>query len=134
MIRKTLPFMILFVIIIASVIGVYIYRNVQGFDIEIINNTDVDISGLNITYDKITQDVQVPTIKKRKKYNLSINPMEEFGENSMILYYTDKHGNVQKNVLIGYFEKGYNGRIKVTINEVYENGVIIMRIQEDLFI
>jgi hypothetical protein len=48
----------------------------------------------------------------------------------MIIYYADKRNYIQKNVLIGYFEKGYRGDVKVNINSQDENGLIIMKIQE----
>lgn len=48
----------------------------------------------------------------------------------MVIYYKDKRGYVQKNTLIGYFEKGYTGSVKVNINSQDENGLIIMQVQE----
>ncbi|HVH95333.1 MAG TPA: hypothetical protein VM682_00045 [Bacillus sp. (in: firmicutes)] len=64
------------------------------------------------------------------KFN--INPKEDFSENGMIIYYKDKRGYTQKNTLIGYFEKGYNGRANVNINSQDKNGLLIMQVQEKI--
>jgi ABC-type lipoprotein release transport system permease subunit len=102
----------------------------DGFDIEIKNNTSESIRGLTITYENIVKDIELPEIEAGKIYKININPTEDFNENSMLLYYKDKRGVIQKNTLIGYFEKGYNGKVKVNINSQDKNGLIIMQIQE----
>lgn len=50
----------------------------------------------------------------------------------MIIYYKDKRGYVQRNTLIGYFEKGYRGKVKVNINSQDKNGLIIMQVEEKI--
>lgn len=50
----------------------------------------------------------------------------------MILYYKDNRGFVQKNVIIGYFEKGNRGTVKVNIKSRDENGLIIMKVEEKI--
>jgi len=104
----------------------------DGFNIELKNNTSVNIRGLTITYQGIDKDIKLPEIEAGKTYNINVNPKENFGESSMIIYYRDKSGFVQKNTLIGYFEKGYNGKVNVNINSQDKNGLIIMQIQEKL--
>ncbi|MHC1682211.1 MAG: hypothetical protein AB6733_04595 [Clostridiaceae bacterium] len=101
----------------------------DGFDIEIKNTLNEDVSGLTITYKNITEDIALPTIKSGETYKLNITPKEEFNENQMTIYYKDKRGVTQKNTLIGYFEKGYSGEVKVTINSIDNNGLIYMRIE-----
>lgn len=103
----------------------------DGFDIEIKNTLNEDVSGLTITYANITEDIVLPTIKSGETYKLNITPKEEFGENQMIIYYKDKRGVTQKNTLIGYFAKGYNGEIKVTVNSIDSNGLIYMKIENN---
>lgn len=50
----------------------------------------------------------------------------------MIIYYKDKKGVIQKNILIGYLEKGYKRKVKATINSQDNNELIIMQIQEKI--
>lgn len=116
-------------VLLLTILGLANYKN-NGFDIEIKNNTNENISGLTITYKNIVKDVGIPEIQPGETYKINLNPQESFSENSMIIYYKDKRGYVQRNTLIGYFEKGYNGRIKVNINSQDKNGLIIMQIQE----
>ena len=96
------------------------------------NNTGVSISGLTITYKGIVKDIEIPEIEAGKIYKFNINPKEDFSENGMIIYYKDKRGYTQKNTLIGYFEKGYNGRANVNINSQDKNGLLIMQVQEKI--
>ncbi|WP_138205606.1 DUF4097 domain-containing protein [Haloimpatiens lingqiaonensis] len=104
-----------------------------GFDIEIKNNTSENIKGLTITYEGIVKDIQLPEIQVGKTYKINVNPKENFSENHMIIYYKDKRGVVQKNTLIGYFEKGYSGKVKVNIKSQDKNGLIIMQIAEKIY-
>lgn len=104
----------------------------SGFDIVINNNTSETISGLAITYDHISKDIQLPDIETGKTYKINIDPNEDFGESSMILYYKDNRGFIQKNVIIGYFEKGNRGTVKVNIKSRDENGLIMMQVEEKI--
>lgn len=103
-----------------------------GFNLEIKNNTSENISGLSITYKGIAKDIHLPEIEPGKIYKININPKEDFRENSMIIYYKDKVGYVQRNTLIGYFEKGYKGKVKVNINSQDKKGLIIMQVEEKI--
>lgn len=127
---------ILIIILFLIALGFISYNFFQdshvGFDIEIKNNTNENISGLAVTYGGLAQDIAIPKIEAGKTYNLNINPKGNFNENSMFIYYKDKTGYKQKNTLIGYFEKGYSGKIKVNINSIDKNGLIIMQIQEKI--
>jgi hypothetical protein len=123
-----------FLLITSGVAGFkFFFGGHRGFNIEIKNNTNESITGLAITYNGIFKDIELPQIDAGKTYKTNVNPSENFGENSMIIYYKDKRGYEQKNTLIGYFEKGYKGEVKVNINSRDENGLIIMKVQEDLF-
>lgn len=107
-------------------------NNHNGFDIEIENACGKNINGLAITYEGITKDIMLPEIEAGKTYKINVNPTENFSENSMLIYYKDKTDFVQKNTLIGYFVKGYSGKVYVTINSQDNNGLIIMRIEEKI--
>lgn len=129
--RNIFIVVIVLLLIISGLISYKVYSNKHiGFDIEIKNNTGVNISGLTITYKGIVKDLELPEIEAGKIYKFNINPKEDFSENSMIIYYKDKRGYIQRNTLISYFEKGYNGRVNVNINSQDKNGLIIMQVQE----
>lgn len=126
---------IIVVLLITSCVIIYKFflGRHDGFDIEIKNNTSENINGLIITYKGIIKDIDLPQIEAGKTYKVNVNPKENFSENSMIIYYKDKRGYIQKNILIGYFEKGYSGKVKVNMNFQDKNGLIIMQIQEKIY-
>lgn len=124
---------LLVLIALVSIVYKNFFTRHVGFDIEIKNNTSENISGLVITYEGIEKDIELPKIELGKTYKINVNPQENFGENTMIIYYKDKRGVIQKNTLIGYFEKGYSGKVNVTINSREENGLLIMQIQEKIY-
>lgn len=133
--KKGFIITVILLVLIALVSIVYknFFTRHVGFDIEIKNNTSENISGLVITYEGIEKDIELPKIELGKTYKINVNPQENFGENTMIIYYKDKRGVIQKNTLIGYFEKGYSGKVNVTINSREENGLLIMQIQEKIY-
>ncbi|MHB1127067.1 MAG: hypothetical protein ACYC2T_08940 [Bacillota bacterium] len=98
----------------------------SGFDISIENLTNVKVSGLTITYRYIKKDIELPTIQAYDVYKININPKEKFvdGENEMKLNYFDKAGNIHSLIIVGYFESGYYGRVKIKILSVDKNGMI----------
>lgn len=131
--RKSAIVVILLILIFVGFISHNLFANTHdGFDIQIKNNTNENINGLVVTYNGIDQDIELPEIQAGKAHELNINPKEDFSENSMIIYYKDKRGYTQKNTLIGYFEKGYKGKVKVNINSKDKNGLIIMQVQENI--
>jgi hypothetical protein len=135
--KKNIVIKVVIGIFILTVIGIgvsiYSLFSTTGFDIQIVNNLDQPVSGLYITYQNITSDVPIPEIMAHSKYELNIDPSEEFGENSMLLYYFDKDGNKQEERLVGYFEKGYWGTVKVWIQSIDEDGKMELKIEENLF-
>lgn len=133
--RNTIIVTLVILIIILSGIGYYkfITDRHNGFDISIKNNTSKNITGLTITYKELAKDIELPQIAPGKTYKINVNPKGNFSENSMIIYYKDSGGYKQQNTLIGYFEKGYNGKVKVNINSQDKNGLIIMQIEEKVF-
>jgi hypothetical protein len=132
--KKTVAGLIIALLIIISGFIAYklFWPRHSGFDIVINNNTSETIRGLVVTYDHISKDIQLPDIEAGKIYKINIDPKEDFGESSMILYYKDNRGFIQKNVIIGYFEKGNRGTVKVNIKSRDENGLIMMQVEEKI--
>lgn len=125
------------VILLLGIIGfgslfLLLQRGQEGFDIKIINQTNKEASGLYLTYGNITSDIKLPTIQPGKDYKININPDEDFGENSMTLYYRDKNGQIHKKTVFGYFEKGYNGNAVITLKSIEENGKIKIKVIEKM--
>lgn len=103
-----------------------------GFNITIKNETGMEISGLYLTYNEIRKDIEIPAILPGKKNKIEVRPQEEFGENSMTMYYFDADGVRQEETVIGYFEKGYYGEVMITLKSVNQQGVIEMEMKEDI--
>lgn len=101
----------------------------RGFDITINNNTDIMVSGLKVTYEKITKDIEVPSLSAKKKLKINVSPTENFSENAMKIFYIDNQGNRQEECIVGYFEKGYSGKVIVDINSVDKNGKLFFQVK-----
>lgn len=134
---KRKPILIISLIVLITLVGLFVAgKNLigllftTGFDISIENQTTSSISGLRITYLNATQDVDVPAIESNSRIKLNINPSENFSENSMKLYYFDKTGTRHEETIVGYFEKGYSGKTKVTIKSIDESGLLTVTIEE----
>lgn len=132
--KKVLLISIIFVIMIISaylIISIAI-EDSEGFLIEITNETDESIEGLQISYDDLNTYYKVPSIKPKEKIEIRIVPDEIISESSMIIYYNDNRGYLQKNILVGYFERGYRGKVEVELYSIDANGLILMRIEEHI--
>ena len=57
--------------------------------------------------------------EKTWKYKIDSGSIE--GEDAIILIYKDKQGNSYEEYVVGYLEKGYNGKVDVNINKIDEN-------------
>jgi hypothetical protein len=111
------------------ILGRFILLN-KGFDIIINNNTDTTLSGLKITYEKITKDIDINSISAHEHLKINIVPSENFSENAMRIYYIDNQGNREEEYIIGYFEKGYKGRVIVDINSVDKDGKLLIKVKD----
>jgi hypothetical protein len=123
-------------ILILGLIGIgsyFIFSGQEGFDITVKNQTNKEISGLYLTYENIKSDIKIPSIEPEKEYKFNVTPTEDFGENSMILYYQDDKGIKHTEYVFGYFEKGYYGDAVITLKSIDENGKIQVEIIEEMF-
>lgn len=124
--KRNLSIILLILLVIIS--GRFIFSN-KGFVITISNNTDVELSGLKLTYEKITKDIDIPLLSAHKNLKINVVPPENFSENSMRIYYIDNQGNRQEECIIGYFEKGYKGKVLVEINSVDKDGKLFIKVK-----
>ncbi|MET3195653.1 hypothetical protein [Bacillus sp. OAE603] len=125
--------LVIVAILITGIVGVKGYDLINGgFDIKIKNQSNIDITGLYLTYDNIKSDIKIPSIASHKDYNLDVNPTKDVGESSMVLQYKDNKGELHTKTVIGYFEGGYSGKILITIKSVDEDGKLNLKIKEDI--
>jgi hypothetical protein len=108
--------------------GRFIFLN-EGFDITINNNMDITLSGLKITYEKTTKDIDIPSITAHENFKINVLPSENFSENAMKIYYIDNQGNRQEEYIVGCFEKGYKGKVIVDINSVDKDGKLLIKVK-----
>jgi hypothetical protein len=129
--KKGFALVVVFILILIAV--VYIDIEPAGFDITIKNETAEEITDLNITYNEIIEEIKIPPIAPGGEYKLTVRPKEEFGENSMTMYYLDTAGLKREETIFGYFEEGYYGEATIVLNSVDQQGEIQMTISEKMF-
>ena len=128
--KRGLIILLICISIILILIGSFFYVvQSKGFDITIRNSTNSTISGLKITYINIKEDIQIPNIESEKIFKIKIKPTENFDENDMKIYYFDNKKNKQEETIIGYFEKGYSGKVTINIESIDANGKIKFKIE-----
>ena len=130
--RKLIILVLVIGVIVCATAILLLSKGPAGLAITIENNTQIDVTGLQISYEHITKDIEIPDIKAGTSYRLVVNPTENFGENHMLLYYLDKTGTKQSEIIVGYFEKGYSGKVNVKIKSVNDKGVFQLDVDEDI--
>lgn len=122
--KKTLIILGILSIILIG-IRFYVYRCQSTYKIIINNKTDKEISGLQISYNSSSKNIDVPTIKPGDFEEIRVSS-EENG--SLVIYYKDILGDFHKEILGGYFSKGSKGKIVVNITAVNTLGIYGMEI------
>lgn len=130
--NKKIIFSIIIIFLIVTFLAYDFINSKDGFNIKISNRTNTQVQGLKITYNKISEDIEILVINPKELYKLNVNPKEDFGENTMKIYYNDKLGNKHEEVIIGYFERGYRGKILINVTSVDENGKITFEVKEEI--
>lgn len=126
--KKIIPWLILTTSVFGY-LGYKIFQDSKGIHITIGNETNETISGLRITYNNITEDILIPSINSQMKYDINVEPKEEFTENQMKLYYVDQSGKIHEEIILPYFYKTYRGQIFVRIKEIDSTGIITFEIK-----
>ncbi|MEH7452639.1 hypothetical protein [Gottfriedia acidiceleris] len=125
--------LVIIAILITGIVGIKVYFLFHsGFDIKIKNQTNINVTGIYLTYDHFKNDIKIPTIASHKDYKLNINPSKDVGESTMELQYKDNKGKLHTESVIGYFEGGYSGNILITIKSVDDDGKLKIKIKEDI--
>ena len=71
----------------------------------------------------------ISQIESKKSWKDTIDTNAIQGGNSIILTYKDNKGNSYEEYIVGYLEKGYNGKANVVINNIDENGKLEITIK-----
>ena len=120
------------------VLGVVLYFTVYFFffpnghrlEVLIVNNTDVEISELYLTYRGLSTDIEVDEIDSGETYHKRISARENIDESSLDLYYYDDNNVLHSITVIGYFEGSGGGQSSiVTINSIDNEGVMDITIE-----
>lgn len=118
------------IVIIATVIillGIlYLKINNNTIELNIKNSTDKNITNLKLNYTGLENDITIPTIKKNESIKFNVKIDESFSEGAMKLYYTENN-EYKEVIVIGYFEKGYNEKVNLNINQ--KNGNLDIKIE-----
>jgi hypothetical protein len=129
--KKLLLFVSVFTALVAA--AVYFIQDKAGFEVKVKNETGVFVKGLFLTYNNIETDIEIPPIEANEEISVRVEPTEEFGENSMDMYYKDNSGVIHKETVIGYFEQGYSGAAVVTLNSINGNGILDVVVDEKMY-
>ncbi|WP_300261632.1 hypothetical protein [Clostridium sp.] len=122
--KKTLIILgIIFIILIG--VGVYFFSSSSTYKVIINNDTNKEISGLQISYSNSSKNISVPNIKAGGSEEVKVKSKEN---GSLVMYYTDILGDSHKEILAGYFQKGSKGKIVVNITAVNDLGIYGMEI------
>ncbi|MBV4419266.1 hypothetical protein KM800_07960 [Clostridium tyrobutyricum] len=121
-----------FLIIAICLIALYLIYSFfkPGVKISINNNTFKEISGLKIKSSALINDVKITNISKHGKYTIKLKLSKDFDESNMTMYYFDNKGSKHSIYLLGYFEKGYRGKIDVTLNSINTKGILSVNVKE----
>lgn len=112
------------VLIIAIYIITFSNLFVSGIKISICNETLQDIGNIFITYTGSKSDIAVPVIVSGKTETVSVDLPDDFSEGNMTLYYYNRDNEKYEKIIIGYMEKNYNYKIKLSIESIDENGIM----------
>ncbi|GAF63547.1 hypothetical protein BTS2_0438 [Bacillus sp. TS-2] len=98
------------------------FYNPHEIKINVKNETHETIMGLSITYTNVESPIELPAILAGESHSFIIDIMEssneQFHEGSMELHYHEKF----EKTIIGYFGKGYHGKVDIIIEEIDSNG------------
>ncbi|MET3194798.1 hypothetical protein [Bacillus sp. OAE603] len=116
--------LIIFICIIGIIgIGYYLlfpfhfpFKN--GYNIEIINDTGKNITGLSLT--NVNVENKIPIILDGDEYKFKNVTTTGFYN----LEYKDHNGDLQTIPIVGFEEKGSLGEAVVTLESINENGII----------
>ena len=117
------------ILFLLGVIGICKFSFSSWYKIYITNNTNNTVEKLELKY-KVGNIIQtISQIESKKSWKDTIDTNAIQGGNSIILTYKDNKGKSYEEYIVGYLEKGYNGKANVVINNIDENGKLEITIK-----
>ncbi|MDF2514158.1 MAG: hypothetical protein K0S04_4024 [Herbinix sp.] len=115
--------------IIAVIILFYLILGGKSY-IKIQNLTDTTLSNINIKYMYSNKEkiIELPNIPPKDNYKMNLLYPDDFSEGAIKLHYTDKHGEQQEEILVGYIENGYHKKIIVKVDSIDKNGILSFKV------
>ncbi len=115
----------------------FYFKNKGTFQIEIYNKTPDVVGDFTISYQKNHKDILISGIPAKSYLKLAFKPEEApsataHEEKSMWLSYRDQNHQIHKEVIFGYFKRGYHGKALIKILKVEPDGVIDFEIKSDV--
>ena len=108
----------------------------SSFAVVINNNTSEEIRNLTIDYDHTKEEIAVGSIESEDDDVVQIKPKDqatdEFTNSSLLLKYTDDHGEEHEETVLDDFDKETSGDIEVTIEGIADNGELEFEVEEHL--
>lgn len=99
------------------------------YKIDISNKADSTVRNLELRY-KVNGTIKnISQLEPRRFWEYKIDTSELNGEDQILLTYKDKTGRYYEKYLVGYLEKGYRGNIRITINDIDDNGKLELNIE-----
>lgn len=108
----------------------------SSFAVVINNNTSEELADLAIDYDHAKEEIAVGSIDSEDDDVVQIKPKDQatddFTSSSLLLKYTDDHGDEHQEVILDDFDKETSGDIEVTIEGIADNGDLEFEVEEHL--
>src|SRR5699024_7363425 len=97
-----------------------------SFAVVINNTTSEHITDLIIDYDNAKEEIAVGSIDSEDDDVVQIKPKDQatddFTNSSLLLKYTDDHGEEHEETVLDDFDKETSGDIEITIEGIADNG------------
>ena len=113
-------------IFVLGVMAIFLFLGFKndGITVTVTNNTEQAVDDIFITHSNLKEDIKLPKVLSKGKVSLNFEP--DVSESNLVLYYFDKDGEKHEEFIIGYFIRGYDGKVNVEINSVEDNGILKM--------
>jgi hypothetical protein len=96
----------------------------EGIDIEITNSSDQVLSGWQLIYDGNKKE-PVSDIEPGHKLYITLSNQETEGERQVVLQWSDKAGAVKEKVILGYYKKGYDAQVLLSVRTDSDGSLLI---------
>lgn len=96
----------------------------EGLNIEITNNSGQVLSGWQLIYDGNKKE-NVPDIKPGQEFYTTLPNEKTEGEQQVLLQWSDKTGEIKEKIILGYYKKGYDAKVLISIRTDGDGSLLI---------